>query len=332
MTKVLFNQSRRCVLAGLLGLTAGLFQLTSHAQPAADAMAQLALDVPIADVHMHLYPELTPEELLALMDRNKVRWGGAVDAFRPGIDREPFLKLLGERYVPGGGQSDYAAMYYRGGTSEMEDEQSPAFKKLLEKLDAEFEAKKIRGIGELILNNRNSHPDPRFRRRVDINAPPFRALYALAAKHGGFVQIHMEDDSSSIKGLESLIKIDPTVPVILSHCLNNASAATARELLEKYPNLYCETSARSSVLLWHPNFASFQIHNSNWTNPSWLALIEAMPDRFMVGSDVTSKAVSYDAVIATVRTGLLAKLSESTLKKVAYQNAQRVLKLGPVAP
>lgn len=315
-----------------VGFAAGLFQWGAHAQPASAAVAQLAMEVPVADVHMHLYPGLAPEELLALMDKNKVRWGGAVGPIVPGIDVDAFAKVLGERYIPAGAQSEYAAMYFRGGVSEMEDAQQPAFKQLVEKLQADFGQKKIRGLGELILNNRNSHPDPRFRRRAQLDAPTFVALFELASKHGGFVQIHLEDDSGSIKGLENLIKINPAVPVILSHCMATATASSARALLEKHPNLYCETSARSSVLLWHPNASGYQIHTQNSVNSSWLALIEAMPDRFMVGSDVTSRAVSYDNVISTVRTGLLAKLSEGTLKKVAYENAQRVLKLGPVAP
>ena len=52
---------------------------------------------------------------------------------------------------------------------------------------------------------------------MPIDAPTFKALFELADKHGGFVQIHMEDDGDSIDGLERLLKQHPGVPVVLSH-------------------------------------------------------------------------------------------------------------------
>lgn len=292
-----------------------------------EALKKLALEVPLADVHLHLYPGLSPQDLLAAMDRNNVRWGGAVGPILPGIDPEPFIRLLGKRYVPAGAQPDMSAVYFASGTAPMVDAESAWFKALLPRLKQDFEDKKIRGIGELILNNRNSHPIPTFRRKVPINAPTIAALFSLAEQYEGFVQIHMEDDNDSIEGLQLLLARHPKVPVILSHCMARAQASVTRALLEKSPNLYCETSARSSVLLFAPHLQQLQIHNDNWLQPAWLALMEAMPDRFMIGSDATSAQVSYDALIKTVRTGLLANLSEGAMRKIAYENAQRVLKL-----
>ena len=51
-----------------------------------------------------------------------------------------------------------------------------------------------------------------------------------------------------------------------------------------------------------------------------------MPDRFMVGTD-TKTEHHYDQGIENIRNGLLANLSAETAKKVAYQNAQKLLKL-----
>ena len=318
----------RFVPHAVLALLAAL-AATAHAQDDRDARRKLAMEVPIADMHMHLHMMMTPDDLLARMDRNNVRWGGGVGPIMPGVSADRFIQLLGKRYVPAGAQPELMAIYTRGGTAEMVDPQSASFQSLQAGIQQAFEEKKIQGIGELILNNRYSHPSPPFRRKVPIDAPTFKALFELADKHGGFVQIHMEDDGDSIDGLENLLKQHARVPVVLSHCMARASARSARALLRKNANLYCELSARSSALLVAPVLHQYRIHDAERADSSWVTLMEEMPDRFMLGSDDTGFGVSYDTIISTMRTGLLPHLSEATLKKVAYENAQRVFKLAP---
>lgn len=291
-----------------------------------EALRKLAMEVPIADVHLHLFPGLSPDELQARMDRNHVRWGGAVGPILPNIDPEPFVNRLGKRYIPAGAQPELASIFMAAGTAPMVDAESAWFKTFLPKMRQDLEQKKIQGLGELILNARN-HLVPTFRRKVPIDAPTFAALFQLAEQHGAFIQLHMEDDGDSVSQLQGLLAKHPKVPVILSHCMVRASASSARAILEKFPNTYCETSARSNVLLSHPQAQPILIHTEGSPNSGWLSLIEAMPDRFMVGSDATAPHMSYDAMINAVRSGLLAHLSESTMRKVAYENAQRVLRL-----
>jgi predicted TIM-barrel fold metal-dependent hydrolase len=300
-----------------------------HAQDTA-AQRQLALEVPIADMHMHTYPGLTAEELRDQMDRNRVHWGGAVGAttYGPyGPNVQEFIQTLGPRYIPAGAQPDFTVLYTTGGTAAMENAESPAFQSLLVRLEQEFANKSIRGIGELILNNRYSHPLPTFRRKAQVDAPTIEALFDLAAKHGGFVQLHMEDDTDSVASLERLLRKHPALPVILSHCMARATAASAQALLARHPQLYCELSARSSVTLKSPQLQPYQIHDASTANAAWIVLIEAMPDRFMLGSDATGRSHSYDELISVLRTGLLPALREPTLRKVAYANAQRLLQL-----
>lgn len=319
---------RRFVPQTLLVLLA-VFAAMAHGQDDREARRKLALEVPIADMHMHLHMMMSPDDLLARMDRNNVRWGGGVGPIAPGVSVDRFIQLLGKRYVPAGAQPELMAIYTRGGTTEMVDAQSASFQALQASVQQAFEEKKIQGVGELILNNRYSHPSPPFRRKVPIDAPTFKALFELADKHGGFVQIHMEDDGDSIDGLEALLKQHAKVPVVLSHCMARAGARSARALLRKHANLYCELSARSSALLVAPFLHQYRIHDAERTDSSWVALLEELPDRFMLGSDDTGFGASYDNIISTMRTGLLPHLSESTLKKVAYENAQRVFKLEP---
>lgn len=289
--------------------------------------ASLSASVPIADVHMHLYRGLTPDELRAAMDRNNVRWGGGVGPVGPGYDPLEFSKVLGARYFPAGAQAQQFVMFQSGGANELANADSPRYKALMEQLAGQFERKEISGVGELVLNNYRSSAMPGFARKVRIDAESLQAMYALAQKHQGYVQLHMDDDPDSIEQLESMAKRYPDVPFILAHCMTRASAQLARAVLERHANLYCETSYRSTARNGTPVLRPFMIHTADGVDSGWLAVIEALPDRFMVGSDIYTKDVSYDTVIGAIRSGLLAKLSPATLKKVAHENAQRVFRL-----
>jgi hypothetical protein len=314
---------RHVVLA--LALVAG--PLAATAQMGTEESKALASQVPIADVHMHLYLGLTPAELKSAMDRNNVRWGGGVGPVGPGYDPKDFSKMLGNRYFPAGANSELYELFQLGGASAMQDAEGESFKALAKKVTEQFVKKEISGIGELVLNNSASSYTPSFRRKVKINAETVLVLFGIAEKYKGFVSIHMDNDGDSVQELESVVSRFPTVPVILSHCMSRASAGDAKSLLERYPNLYCDTSFRSSARISAPALQRFMIHTRSGADSDWLALMEAMPDRFMVGSDVYTKDVSYDGIIEAIRTGLLQHLSVPTLRKVAFENAQRVFRL-----
>lgn len=311
----------------LIAVLAALLPLTTPVRANEAESASLAASVPIADVHMHLYRGLTPDELRAAMDRNNVRWGGGVGPVGPGYDPLEFSKTLGSRYFPAGAQAQQFVMFQAGGGNELTNADSPRFKALMEQLAGQFERKEISGLGELVLNNNRSTAMPGFARKVRIDAEALQAMYALAQKNQGFVQLHADDDADSMAQIESMAKRYPDVPFILSHCLTRASALAARALLERHANLYCETSYRSTVRNGAPMLRPHMIHTADSTDAAWLAVIEALPERFMVGSDIYTKDVSYDAVIGAIRSGLLAKLSPTTMKKVAHENAQRVFRL-----
>lgn len=294
-----------------------------------EASRHLASQVPIADVHMHLYKGLSPTDLLGAMDRNRIRWGGGVGPVGPGYDPLEFKKLLGARYFAAGAQAEQYEMFQLGGERELLTTESERFKALVQKLTVQFENKEIAGIGELILNNSTSSFVPSFRRKVRINGDSTLALFGLAQKYRGYVQIHAEDDEDSVSELESIVSRFPEVPVILAHCMSRATAQAVQKLLAKNSNLYCETSHRSTARNGSPFLQRYMIHGPTSADQAWLSLMEAMPDRFMVGTDIYSKDVAYDHVVQAIRTGLLANLSVTTLKKVAYENAQRVFRLEP---
>ena len=320
--------------AGLLLTLIIIFSSLSchvYAQPDPEAQRKAALEVPIADAHYHLIPGLNAQAMKAQMDRNGVRWAGGVGATQPGIEVDSFSLELGSRYSRAGAQAELARIYRTGGVDELQNLNNPIFIALKTALADDFKAGKIQGIGELILNNLRSHPDPTFRRKVPLDAPPIVELIAIANQFGGYVQIHTEPDAGSLAQLERLVVAYPKVAFILSHCMPLSSASDMRSLLNKYQTIYCEVSTRNPVYSKNPQHQASVIHSGRDIDSSWLKLIEEMPGRFMIGSDVHSSTLSYDEIIQVVRGGFLSQLRPETMRQVAYENAVKVLRLDPAA-
>jgi predicted TIM-barrel fold metal-dependent hydrolase len=191
-------------------------------------------------------------------------------------------------------------------------------------------AGRIKGFGELILNNQTSNPMVSFRRKVNIDSAPIEAMFKIAAKHKGFVQIHSEDDADSVDQIKALATKYPDVAIILSHCLLSGNVDLIKTLLTQHSNLYCEMSARSKS--HYPNVDNERIrtrviYSEDFSKDEWIKLIDAFPTRFMVGTDTYNPNVNFEQNIAEIRKGLLARLQPASVELVAYKNAVRVMRL-----
>jgi predicted TIM-barrel fold metal-dependent hydrolase len=211
-----------------------------------------------------------------------------------------------------------------GGVSAVEDADSRMFRSLMEQAESEFKAGRLKGFGELFVNTRRSNPNPQLRRKILADAPSLRAMYLLAGRYGGFLQIHMEMDSDSVEQLGRLLSIEPKTDVIMSHGGVTADVQLMRELMTRHSNIYWELSQKAPPV-WNDRKIHRKFFDESGAEPDFLKLIEDFPDRFMIGTD--AYCCDYSQMIATYRKGLLARLSPTTLRKVAYENAQRVMKL-----
>lgn len=287
--------------------------------------AALATRVPIADVHFHLEGHFVPADIKALLDRNNVRWAGGVGPFGRVASnfRQGFIDAMGERYIATLGQPEFSVLYFSRGASATEDSDTQDFRALLQRAEAEFKAGRLKGFGELFVNNRTSNSQPAFRRKIATDAPTIRAMYQLAAKYGGFVAMHMEVDPDSLQQLDALASMEPRATVILSHCGVWADAGTIRALLDRHPNIHCDLAWRSPPTA--RQVPARIIFDATGVKGEWLDLIEQKADRFMIGTDAF--CCDYGEAIDGFRKGLLQWLSPATLRKVAYENAKRVMKL-----
>jgi hypothetical protein len=287
----------------------------------------------IADVHRHVQHWITPSSLLAEMDELNIGWAGAVSAPYGPWNIQSYSQLLGKRYIATTGQTTITDIHRSKGVRGIEDAQSQEYKSLVVDANRLFEAGEIKGLGELILNNENTNPNPAVRRKARLDSPAITQLLDIAKRWNGFVQIHAEDDANSVKELENIAAQYPTVPIILSHCLFTANTALIDGLLSKHPNLYCEMSARNESMYGN-HFARQKAESYGWIvfdekslKASWKILIEKYPTRFMVGTDNFNASVDTRQVVRQIRQGLLKNLSLEVAMMVASENAIRVMRL-----
>lgn len=296
-------------------------------QTTGEGLNKAAHDVTIADVHMHPNPGNSPSDVLAWMDRNKVQWAG-LGALSGGREvREHYTEVMGSRYIPFGGQSQLNEIYFAGDNEATANAEHPDFRSLMAMLEKDFEAGKLKGIGEIFANARTTSP---FRgRKMAIDSPTMKAMYNLAARYDGVITVHVQFDSDSVKQLKALAASNPAGKIIMAHCGSTTSPSQVRDMLKSHQNIYCDLSARHPPKM-HPKLLlkkpEQKIFDGSGLKTAWRDLIEEMPDRFMVGTD-TKTEEHYDEGIGNIRSGLLANLTPETAEKVAYRNAQSLLKL-----
>lgn len=309
------------IASGLAFVTSGYAQNVSQA---------LAEKVPIADVHRHVQRWVSPEQLKQQMQEQNVGWSGAVGAPFGPWDTAPYAQLLGKKYIATAGQVELSGIYAQHGASGLTDINLDTYQTLLQRSDQLFATGRIKGFGELILNNQTSNPLVSFRRKVNIDSAPIEAMFKIAAKYKGFIQIHSEDDADSVEQIKTLAAKYPDVAIILSHCLLTGNVELVKSLLNQYQSLYCEMSARSKS--HYPNLDNERIrtrviYSEDFAKDEWIKLIDALPTRFMVGTDTYNPNVNFEQNIAEIRKGLLARLQPTSVELVAYKNAVRVMRL-----
>lgn len=279
----------------------------------------LARDIEIADVHMHLTGE-SIKSMLEKMDGNGVRWAGAVGGRLP--DGPLRVKAgAGKRYIISLGQAEYQAVLKDKGEKGLHDLSDPRFVSLFETAEKLFESKDVRIFGEIHINNVRSGVNSGFQVSTSFETASVKKMYEIANRYNGFVQIHSEG-VENIDDIKKVAQDYPKATTILSHCLPFSRPNDIRKLFKEHPNLVCELSATGSI---HRNMRVFNAGGPKW---DWLELIEEFPDRFMLGTDpCCGLAGRYDELIKEIRVSLLPHLRPETIRKLANQNAKRLFAL-----
>jgi hypothetical protein len=281
--------------------------------------------MPIADLHFHAEENKKPDFFEPIFARAGVRWFGLGERFGGPAVLRSYKKHFGDRYIAFGGQSSMNDIFWSS-AREMENPDNPQFRKLYEYLESGLKDGSLAGIGELFVNNLNSNPNGRMKRRMNIGGPVLTSLVELAAKYNAFVAFHMEGDEETVAKFEALAAAHRKTRIILNHCGVQMTPGTLDRLFTAHPNVFCDISIR-----YPPEFPMNGVYGRIFSTssmmPGWQAVMTKHADRFLIGTDTTGSESAYTSSIKNVRSVLLPSLPIEAARKIAYGNAVALFNL-----
>jgi predicted TIM-barrel fold metal-dependent hydrolase len=186
------------------------------------------------------------------------------------------------------------------------------------RLDQDLESGRYRAVGEVHVRQVS--------RKIDRSpeAPPFGRVLEVVARHKIPLVIHFEMTDQAAAALGTALTRHPTATVVLAHAGEGPPARVAA-LLVRHPNLMVDLSGM------HFQRTPALATETGPLDPLWKALIEKMPDRFLMGIDVWAARLfepeMLDRLMRWTRR-ILGELSPGTAEQVAYKNAARVYRAG----
>jgi len=140
---------------------------------------------------------------------------------------------------------------------------------------------------------------------ADADLPVVRQVVALAREHQLFLHSHSDADA-----IERQFRQDPNARILWAHS-GFDSPDKVRDMLRRYPRLWCDLAYRSD-------------HASNGkVDPAWRAVFLAFPDRFLVGTDTfTPERWHFIVDHANWSRQWLADLPQDVAERIAYKNGE----------
>lgn len=142
---------------------------------------------------------------------------------------------------------------------------------------------------------------------ADAELPVPRRMVQLAKQYKLLLHAHSDADA-----IERLFAQWPQARILWAHS-GFDQPGRLREMLAKYPNLWCDLAFRTE-------------HGSGGTvGPEWRAVFLAFPDRFMVGTDsFTPERWPYVVEHANWSRAWLKDLPLEVAERIAYRNGEAV--------
>ena len=187
------------------------------------------------------------------------------------------------------------------------------------RLEAALGRGKAHAIGEVHLRQLSRKIDR------DPTAPAFGQVLEVAAKHGLPVVVHDELNDKAADALAKALAAHPRAVIVLAHA-GEAAPARLEPLLVRHPNLVVDLSGM------HFQRTPALATETGPLDPAWKALIEKMPDRFVMGIDVWAprlfEPTMLDRLMKWTRR-ILGELSPAVAEQVAYRNAAKLYRSEP---
>jgi len=184
-------------------------------------------------------------------------------------------------------------------------------------LDVELARTKGRVLGEVHLRQVS--------RKIDRNPNDshFLDILKLAAERGVPVVIHYEMTAAAAAQLEKALGAQPQAIVVLAHA-GEAKPAELEKVLARNANLMVDLSGMHFQRT--PSLAT----ETGPLDARWKALIEKMPDRFIMGIDVWAPRLFEPAMLDRLMRWtrrVLGQLSPAAAEQVAWKNAAKLYRL-----
>jgi len=184
-------------------------------------------------------------------------------------------------------------------------------------LDADITRAKARIVGEIHVRQVSRKIDR------DPSSEAFTRLLAVAARQLTPVVIHDELDDAASAKLEKALAGNRRATIILAHA-GEATPARLEGLLQRHPNLLVDLSGMHFER--KPALAT----ETGPIDPAFKALIEKLPDRFLMGIDVWAPKLfqpeMLDRLMKWTRR-ILGELKPDVAERVAAKNAAGLLHL-----
>lgn len=184
-------------------------------------------------------------------------------------------------------------------------------------LDVELARTKARVMGEVHLRQMS--------RKIDRNptGAAFIDILKLGAQRGVPVVIHYELTPAAAAALEKALAAEREAVIVLAHAGEGRPADVAR-LLERHPNLMIDLSGM------HFQRSPALATETGPLDAEWKAVIEKMPDRFLMGIDVWAARLFEPAMLDRLMTWtrrILGQLSPAAAERVAWKNAATLYRI-----
>jgi predicted TIM-barrel fold metal-dependent hydrolase len=185
------------------------------------------------------------------------------------------------------------------------------------KLDADITRTKARIVGEVHVRKLSRKIDR------DPSSEAFTKVFEVAARQLTPVVIHQELDEAAAAKLDKALATNRKTTIILAHA-GESTPARLEPLLQRNPNLFVDLSGLHFDS--KPSLAT----ESGPIDPAFKALIEKMPDRFLMGLDIWSpkhaQPEMLDRLMKWTRR-VLGELKPDVAERVASKNAAGLLHL-----
>jgi predicted TIM-barrel fold metal-dependent hydrolase len=185
------------------------------------------------------------------------------------------------------------------------------------RLDEQLTRGRYRAVGEVHVRQVS--------RKIDRSpdAPAFGRVLETIARHKVPLVIHFELTDPAAAALGTALARHPTATIVLAHG-GEGPPARVEALLARHPNLMVDLSGM------HFQRKPALAPETGPLDPQWKALIEKMPNRFMMGLDVWAARLFEPALLDRLMKWtrrILGELSPVVAEQVAFRNAAKVYRI-----